>query len=306
MAELSDQARQVRQLIMDQILREGTAPASEDVRQRLSLSAEAMSQILADLDAALCFAVQRASHVGLTHFQEEPVQGPLPPVGDVFYPHPFANFKNHYPVTVDGEQKWYAECAVEGCAISTMFPGREVILRSEGVGELLGDFAGIGWLDIRSRPEALEWELDRPNIAPALAVLRPVLVVLTQPAAPPLPGNTPFHYPPAREQHKAALLARLADHLELDAVLAARFVMHLAGVVLIPPDQLERRPALVPRPEDPAGARAIILIRRPHQHQQQMPLGVHQIVPLASGYLFFPHPSPAPRRPRSSSRSGCR
>ncbi len=46
------------------------------------------------------------------------------------YARPFAAFKNHYPVWVDGEQKWFAECAVEACSISAQFPGKEVIVRS--------------------------------------------------------------------------------------------------------------------------------------------------------------------------------
>jgi hypothetical protein len=102
-----------------------------------------------------------------------------------------------------------------------------------------------------------------------------------------LPRNRPFHYPPAREQHKAALLAGLADHLQLDAVLPAGFGLEFARIVLIPPNQLEQRPAVVPRSEDPARSLAIILIRRADQDQQQMALGVHQVVPLPPGHLFF-------------------
>jgi hypothetical protein len=51
-------------------------------------------------------------------------------LGEIFYARPFACFKNHYPIWVDGEQKWHGECAVEACGVSAMFPGKEVIVRS--------------------------------------------------------------------------------------------------------------------------------------------------------------------------------
>jgi hypothetical protein len=74
--------------------------------------------------------MQDAAHADQLQFQEEPLQEPMPPVGEIVYARPFAMFKNHYPVWVDGQQKWYAECAAESCAMSPMFPGRLVIVRS--------------------------------------------------------------------------------------------------------------------------------------------------------------------------------
>jgi len=57
---------------------------------------------------------------------------PLDPLhrGEIFYARPFAAFRNHYPIWVDGQQKWWGECAVECCGLSAMFPGREVVVRS--------------------------------------------------------------------------------------------------------------------------------------------------------------------------------
>lgn len=43
---------------------------------------------------------------------------------------PFSNVPTHCRITVDGEQKWYAVCAVEALAVSWLFPGREVTVDS--------------------------------------------------------------------------------------------------------------------------------------------------------------------------------
>jgi hypothetical protein len=130
MAELPDSARQIRKRIMDQVLREGTPPSVDELSQGLGLSIAELSGNLRDLEAAICIARQDQAHVGLTQFQGEPLEWELPALGEIFYARPFAAFKNHYPVWVDGTQKWYAECAVEACAISAQFPGSEVIVRS--------------------------------------------------------------------------------------------------------------------------------------------------------------------------------
>jgi len=39
---------------------------------------------------------------------------------------PFNNLPTHYRVTVDGEQKWFAQCGLEATAISWLFPGKTV------------------------------------------------------------------------------------------------------------------------------------------------------------------------------------
>jgi len=39
---------------------------------------------------------------------------------------PFNNLPTHYRVTVDGEQKWFAQCGLESLAISWLFPGKTV------------------------------------------------------------------------------------------------------------------------------------------------------------------------------------
>lgn len=39
---------------------------------------------------------------------------------------PFNNLPTHYRVTVDGEQKWFAQCGLEAVAISWLFPGKTI------------------------------------------------------------------------------------------------------------------------------------------------------------------------------------
>src|SRR4030042_1091140 len=130
MARLSETAKRVRQRIMDQVLADGTCPKGAEISRELSLSREELGRILKDLEAAICVAVQTDSNAHLESFQEEELLEAVPEPGEIFYARPFAAFRNHYPVWVNGEQKWYGECAVEACGVSAMFPGREVIVRS--------------------------------------------------------------------------------------------------------------------------------------------------------------------------------
>ena len=39
---------------------------------------------------------------------------------------PFSNIPTQYLVSVDGRQRWYAQCGFESLAISWLFPGKEV------------------------------------------------------------------------------------------------------------------------------------------------------------------------------------
>lgn len=115
---------------MDFMLADGICPTVAELAERHNLSAEALSNILLDLEAAVVIARQTEAHARQKGFQDEPVEGGLPLPGEIFYVRPFATFKNHYAVSVDGVQKWYGECAVECCGISYMFPGKEVVVES--------------------------------------------------------------------------------------------------------------------------------------------------------------------------------
>ncbi len=201
MATLSPTARDVRQTLMDQMLAEGTCPSVAELAERHKLSRNALSEILRDLEAALVIAMQTEEHARQKTFQGETVAGGLPAAGEIFYVRPFAVFPNHYPVSVDGEQKWYGECAVECCGISYMFPGREVVVRSHcrqtqepvtltGRDGALLDFSPaslvvhfgaplrrlpeniVGWCDgnsfFASATAARDWQKENPGVKGAL------------------------------------------------------------------------------------------------------------------------------------------
>lgn len=41
---------------------------------------------------------------------------------------PFSNIPTHYLISVDGIQKWYAQCGMEALAVRWLFPGQEVMV----------------------------------------------------------------------------------------------------------------------------------------------------------------------------------
>lgn len=130
MAVLSDRARLVRQRIMTEVRSHGTAPTIAELLAEFAMSGEQLAPLLRDLEGAICIARQDEEHANCGTFQDELLAEPQPPLGELVYARPFATFKNHYAITVAGQQKWYAECAVEACAISGQFPGAEVIVDS--------------------------------------------------------------------------------------------------------------------------------------------------------------------------------
>jgi len=197
MPGLYEKAKQVRKMIMDQVVDQGTVPQNAEISEALSLSKEELAGILKDLEAAVVVGLQNEAHAGIEYFQEEKLEEPVPEVGEVFYARPFASFKNHYKIEVDGEQKWTGECAVEMCGISSMFPGKEVVVRSvcrytkepvelTGKDGVLVDYSPktlrvhfgvplrympddvVGWCDYNSffsSEEAVEkWKTKHPNI----------------------------------------------------------------------------------------------------------------------------------------------
>lgn len=130
MAALGARSRDIRQRIMDQVRRSGTAPTIAELRAQFQLSDEELSADLRDLEGAICVARQDAEHADSPVFQDEPLADPQPALGEIVYARPFATFPNHYRISVDGQQRWFAECAVEACAISGQFPGSEVVVES--------------------------------------------------------------------------------------------------------------------------------------------------------------------------------
>jgi hypothetical protein len=131
MAELYKNAKDVRKTILDLMLNEGVCPSTQDLMKAHELAPEELKQVLRDLEAGIVIAVQCKSHAGITHFQEEELETAAPEIGEIFYARPFATFKNTFRVSVEGQQKWFGECAVECCGgVSLMFPGKEVVVET--------------------------------------------------------------------------------------------------------------------------------------------------------------------------------
>ncbi len=197
MAQLTADAQAIRLRIMNQVREQGTAPSIADLRAEFGFSDEHLSSEMRDLEAAICLARQDEDHADSAVFQGEQLASPQPALGEIVYARPFAAFENHYPITVDGEQRGYAECAVEACAISGQFPGSEVVVNSVcrqtkqpirlvGRDGVLIDFSPatlrvhlaypvrempnrvVGWCDYNSffasEEAAEEWRHDHPEI----------------------------------------------------------------------------------------------------------------------------------------------
>lgn len=197
MAELSVTARTLRHRIMTQVRTQGTVPSIAELTDEFGLSDQQLATELHALEGAICVARQDEEHAGSMVFQDESLTTPQPALGELVYARPFATFPNHYPITVDGEQRWYAECAVEACAISGQFPGSEVVVESRcrqtgqpirlvGRDGILLDYAPktlrvhlgyplrdmptrvVGWCDYNSffaSEEAVEqWRQEHPEI----------------------------------------------------------------------------------------------------------------------------------------------
>lgn len=197
MAELTDSARAIRHRIMRQVRDQGTAPTIAELREEFALSDDQLSADLRALEGAICVARQDEEHASSGVFQDEPLTTPQPPLGELVYARPFATFENHYPIAVDDEQKWFAECAVEACAISGQFPGSDVVVTStcrqtkqpvrlHGRDGVLLDYSPstlrvhlgyplrempyrvVGWCDYNSffasEDAARQWQRDHPDV----------------------------------------------------------------------------------------------------------------------------------------------
>lgn len=131
-SRFSDTTKQIKRIIYSSILDTGIAPKVADIAREMNISEEETRASLHDLQGGLLIALQNEQHADTKRFmgQDLPEDCVLPVTGEIYYAHPFANFKNHHHVIVDGEQKWYGTCPVEAPIISYFFPGKEVIIRS--------------------------------------------------------------------------------------------------------------------------------------------------------------------------------
>jgi len=130
MPKYTEKEKRVRKSIMAPVLAGDPCPPVAEIAKENSMSMGELDEVLKNLEQSVCVARQNETHAGMEYFQGEKMEVPAPELGEIFYARPFATFKNHYPITMNGRQKWYGECAVEVCGISNMFPGKEVVVDS--------------------------------------------------------------------------------------------------------------------------------------------------------------------------------
>jgi len=94
--------------IMSDFVRDGRAPHYTDLAHQLDLGIEDARQTLHEL-----------IKMGLPTW--------LAPTTDYIASFaPFSSLPTQYLVSVDGQQRWYAQCGFESLAISWLFPGKEI------------------------------------------------------------------------------------------------------------------------------------------------------------------------------------
>lgn len=102
--------KEARKRILRGFLETGRAPEMDEIARETDLTDDQLSSSLRKLEGGICLIMKG---------------------GDIYSFPPFANYVSRFPITVDGEQRWFAECAMESTSPSFMFPGREVTVNSE-------------------------------------------------------------------------------------------------------------------------------------------------------------------------------
>jgi len=86
----SETTKQVRKLLLDEMIKAGRAPNVGRIMRELGLSKAEVMQSLQELEAGVCIVME-------------------PKTENIRMVHPFANITTPYEVEVEGERKWYAE-----------------------------------------------------------------------------------------------------------------------------------------------------------------------------------------------------
>lgn len=94
--------------IMQRLVQTGQAPHYTELARDLHLSVEAGRQLVHDL---VNTGIPAWVHPDTDYIVSFP---------------PFHNLPTQYRITVDGEQKWFAQCGFESLAMRWVFPGKTV------------------------------------------------------------------------------------------------------------------------------------------------------------------------------------
>ena len=107
-----DMLERLHQRVLREFVARGQAPTYLDLARAEGLAPEEARQALRDLMAAVPACWQ---HPGTDLI--------------VAYP-PFNNLPTWHRVTVEGEQKWTAQCGIDALVVTYLFPGKEVEIDS--------------------------------------------------------------------------------------------------------------------------------------------------------------------------------
>jgi Alkylmercury lyase len=103
-------------IIMQHFINTGQAPHYTELAKNLGLSMEEGRKLLHDLMEAPCFAYAGGRYPGWLY----------PGTDYIASFAPFNNLPTQYRITIDGQQKWFAQCGLEALAIRWLFPGKTV------------------------------------------------------------------------------------------------------------------------------------------------------------------------------------
>ena len=144
---MDDAARldEIYHVIISVFVERGQAPHYTEIASRLGLSVEEGRQRLHELMAAR-------------------LPNWLFPETDLIASFaPFNNLPTQYRVSVEGEQRWFAQCGLEALAITWMFPGKVVTVNAPCLdcGEPLS-FAILDGVIKRADPSTIAFYVDLP------------------------------------------------------------------------------------------------------------------------------------------------
>ncbi len=94
--------------VMSRMVQTGVAPHYTELARELGLSMEDGKQLLHDLVAS---GIPAWLHPDTDYIVSFP---------------PFHNLPTQYRISVDGEQRWFAQCGFEALAVRWLFPGKTV------------------------------------------------------------------------------------------------------------------------------------------------------------------------------------
>jgi hypothetical protein len=104
----TQQSDRTFQFVMETFVRRGQAPHYTEIAKAFSVSPEQGKQLLFELMSAGLAAWLQPNTDLIASFA------------------PFNNVPTPYRITVDGQQKWFAQCGLESLAVCWLFPGQEI------------------------------------------------------------------------------------------------------------------------------------------------------------------------------------